>query len=108
MRNPDAVKAIRSPDLIIAAGCTVFDDFFYQAEDIIPKSAKLVHIDSDPGSVGKSEPTDIAILAAPSEVVSQLAEAVSYEFAGTKAEEAALRVKDAAVVTTARMEAIAE
>jgi len=108
VRNPDAVKAIRSADLIIAAGCTVFDDFFYQAEDIIPKSAKLVHIDSDPSSVGKSEPTDIAILAAPSEVISQLAEAVSYEFTGTKAEEAALRVKDAAVVSTARREAFAE
>ena len=108
VRNPDAVKAIRSADTIIAAGCTVFDDFFYQAEDIIPKSAKLVHIDSDPSSVGKSEPTDIAILAAPSEVISQLAEAVSYEFTGTKAEEAALRVKDAAVVSTARREAFAE
>ncbi|MQG38158.1 MAG: thiamine pyrophosphate-binding protein [SAR202 cluster bacterium] len=108
VRNPDAVKAIRSADLIIATGCTVFDDFFYQAEDIIPKSTKLVHIDSDPGSVGKSEPADIAILAAPSEVVSQLAEAVSYEFTGTKAEEAALRIKDAAAISTARREAFAK
>ena len=108
VRNPDAVKAIRSADLIIAAGCTVFDDFFYQAEDIIPKSAKLVHIDSDPSSVGKSEPSDIAILAAPSEVITQLAESVSYEFTGTKAEEAALRVKDAASVSSARREAFAK
>jgi benzoylformate decarboxylase len=108
VRNPDAVNAIRSADTIIAAGCTVFDDFFYQAEDIIPKSAKLVHIDSDPGSVGKSEPTDIAILASPSEVITQLAEAVSYEFTGTKAEEAALRIKDAAAVSTARRQAFAE
>ena len=108
VRNPDAVKAIRSADLIIASGCTVFDDFFYQAEDIIPKSAKLVHIDSDPSSVGKSEPSDIAILAAPSEVITQLAESVSYEFTGTKAEEAALRVKDAASVSSARREAFAK
>ena len=108
VRNPDAVKAIRSADLIIAAGCTVFDDFFYQAEDIIPKSAKLVHIDSDPSSVGKSEPRDIAILAAPSEVITQLAESLSYEFTGTKAEEAALRVKDAASVSSARREAFAK
>ena len=108
VRNPDAVKAIRSADLIIAAGCTVFDDFFYQAEDIIPKSAKLVHIDSDPSSVGKSEPSDIAILAAPSEVITQLAESVSYEFTGTKAEEAALRVKDAASVSSARRESFAK
>ena len=108
VRNPDAVKAIRSADLIIAAGCTVFDDFFYQAEDIIPKSAKLVHIDSDPSSVGKSEPSDIAILAAPSEVITQLAESVSYEFTGTKAEEATLRVKDAASVSSARREAFAK
>ena len=108
VRNPDAVKAIRSADLIIAAGCTVFDDFFYQAEDIIPKSAKLVHIDSDPSSVGKSEPSDIAILASPSEVITQLAESVSYEFTGTKAEEAALRVKDASSVSSTRREAFAK
>ena len=105
VRNPEAVKSIRSSDLIIAAGCTVFDDFFYQSEDIIPKSAKLVHIDSDPGSIGKSEPTDIGILAAPSKVISQLAEAVSYEFTGTKAEAATLRLKAAETVSTARREA---
>ena len=108
VRNPEAVKAIRSADLIIAAGCTVFDDFFYQSEDIIPKSAKLVHIDSDPGSIGKSEPTDIGILAAPSKVISQLAEAVSYEFTGTKAEAATLRLKGAETVSTARREAFAK
>ena len=105
VRAPQAIEAIRSADLILAIGCTVFDDFFYQPGSVIGPSTSLVHIDSDPGSIGKSEPTDIGILAAPPAVVSQLADAVSEIFTGTRAEEAALRVREAKAASTARKEA---
>ena len=105
VRAPQAIEAIRSADLILAIGCTVFDDFFYQPGSVIGPGASLVHIDSDPGSIGKSEPTDIGILAAPPAVVSQLADAVSEIFTGTRAEEAALRVREAKAASTARREA---
>ncbi|MCH8229276.1 MAG: hypothetical protein IIA53_02995 [Chloroflexi bacterium] len=107
VRAPQAVEAIRSADLIIAVGCMVFDDFFYQPGSVIGPGTSLVHIDSDPGSIGKSEPTDVGILAAPSAVVGQLADAAADIFAGTRAEEAALRVREAAVVSNARREAFA-
>jgi len=105
VRDPQAIEAIRSADLILAIGCTVFDDFFYQPGSVIGPGTSLVHIDSDPGSIGKSEPTDIGILAAPPAVVSQLADAVSEIFTGTRAEEAALRVREAKAASTARREA---
>ena len=105
VRAPQAIEAIRSADLILAIGCTVFDDFFYQPGSVIGPVTSLVHIDSDPGSIGKSEPTDIGILAAPPAVVSQLADAVSEIFTGTRAEEAALRVREAKAASTARREA---
>ena len=105
VRAPQAIEAIRSADLILAIGCTVFDDFFYQPGSVIGPGTSLVHIDSDPGSIGKSEPTDIGILAAPPAVVSQLADAVSEVFTGTRAEEAALRVREAKAASTARKEA---
>ena len=105
VRAPQAIEAIRSADLILAIGCTVFDDFFYQPGSVIGPGTSLVHIDSDPGSIGKSEPTDIGILAAPPAVVSQLADAVSEIFTGTRAEEAALRVREAKAASTARKEA---
>ncbi len=105
VRAPQAIGAIRSADLILAIGCTVFDDFFYQPGSVIGPGTSLVHIDSDPGSIGKSEPTDIGILAAPPAVVSQLADAVSEIFTGTRAEEAALRVREAKAASTARKEA---
>ena len=105
VRAPQALEAIRSADLILAIGCTVFDDFFYQPGSVIGPGTSLVHIDSDPGSIGKSEPTDIGILAAPPAVVSQLADAVSEIFTGTRAEEAALRVREAKAASTARKEA---
>ena len=107
VRAPQAIEAIRSADLILAIGCTVFDDFFYQPGSVIGPGTSLVHIDSDPGSIGKSEPTDIGILAAPPAVVSQLADAVSEIFTGTRAEEAALRVREATAASTARKEAFA-
>ncbi len=107
VRASQAVEAIRSADLILAIGCTVFDDFFYQPGSVIGSGTSLVHIDSDPGSIGKSEPTDIGILAAPPAVVSQLADAVSEIFTGTRAEEAALRVREAKAASTARKEAFA-
>ena len=105
VRAPQAIEAIRSADLILAIGCTVFDDFFYQPGSVIGPGTSLVHIDSDPGSIGKSEPTDMGILAAPPAVVSQLADAVSEIFTGTRAEEAALRVREAKAASTARREA---
>ena len=105
VRAPQAIEAIRSADLILAIGCTVFDDFFYQPGSVIGPGTSLVHIDSDPGSIGKSEPTDIGILAAPPAVVSQLADAVSEIFTGTRSEEAALRVREAKAASTARKEA---
>ncbi len=104
VRAPQAIEAIRSADLILAIGCTVFDDFFYQPGSVVGPGTSLVHIDSDPGSIGKSEPTDIGILAAPPAVVSQLADAVSEIFTGTRAEEAALRVREAKAASTARKE----
>ena len=107
VRAPQAVEAIRSADLILAIGCTVFDDFFHQDGSVIGPGTSLVHIDSDPGSIGKSEPADIGILAAPSVVVGQLAEAAVEVFAGTRAENAALRARGAAAMSTARREAFA-
>ncbi|HIK88529.1 MAG TPA: thiamine pyrophosphate-binding protein [Dehalococcoidia bacterium] len=105
VRDPKALEAIRSADVILAIGCTVFDDFFYQPGSVINPGTSLVHIDSDPGSIGKSEPTDIGILAAPPAVVSQLADAVSEVFTGTRAEEASLRAREAKAASTARKEA---
>lgn len=108
VRAPQALAAIRSADLIIAAGCTVFDDFFHQEGSILTEGTNLVHIDSDPGSIGKSEPVDIGVLASPQVVVRQLADAAADEFTGTKTEEAALRVREATAQSAARREAFAK
>ena len=108
LRTLQALATIRSADLIVAVGCTVFEDFFYQSGRIIPEETRLVHIDSDPGSIGKSEPADIGVLAAPSMVVGKLADAVSEVFTGTKAEERALRIREATAASNARKESFAQ
>lgn len=105
VRQPQAVEAIQSADVIVAAGCMVFDDFFNQPGSVIASGTRLVHIDSDPGSIGQSEPADIGILAAPSAVVGQLAVAAGDVFTGERAGAAALRVEEAGASSTARQEA---
>ncbi|MQG89069.1 MAG: thiamine pyrophosphate-binding protein [SAR202 cluster bacterium] len=102
IRAPQDLSAVRSADLIIALGCTVFDDFFHQEGSILTPGTKLVHIDSDPRSIGKSEPADIGVLASPQVVVKQLADATEMEFAGIKSEEVALRLLDATARSKAR------
>ena len=39
-----------------------FEELFYWGDVILDSSTKLIHIDSVPGKVGKSEPTDIGIV----------------------------------------------
>ncbi|HCK12605.1 TPA: thiamine pyrophosphate-binding protein, partial [Candidatus Poribacteria bacterium] len=59
-----------------AVGCPVFEDFFYQPGQFIEAKSKLVHIDINADAIGKSEPTDIGIVASPGKALAQLAEAL--------------------------------
>lgn len=105
MRTPEAVAAVRAADVIVAVGCPVFEDFFYQPGQFVAANSKLVHIDINPGTIGKSEPTDIGILAAPGKALGQLAEALSAGMTGTQAEAAAGRSREAAGESAVRVEA---
>ena len=71
MRTPEAVAAVRAADVVVAVGCPVFEDFFYQPGQFIAKNSKLVHIDINPGAIGKSEPTDIGVVASPGKAPTQ-------------------------------------
>ena len=75
-RTKEGREAINNADVVLAVGCAVFDDFFYQSGNFVPDDAKLIHIDTNSGEIGKKEPTDVGIWASPKHALSQLDAAV--------------------------------
>ena len=55
--------ALQEVDLVLAVGSDPFEELFYWGDVILPPEAKLVHIDPEAGRVGRSEPTDVGIVA---------------------------------------------
>ena len=105
MRTVEAVSAVRSADVVVAVGCPVFEDFFYQPGQFIGAKSKLVHIDINADAIGKSEPTDIGIVASPGKALAQLAEALTLELNGSDIEAVRGRSKEAAAESKAYSEA---
>lgn len=56
-------EVLKGVDLVLAVGMDAFDDLFYWGDVILEHASKLIHIDPIPGRVGKSEPTDVGIVA---------------------------------------------
>ncbi len=56
-------EALKAFDLVLAVGMDTFDELFYWDDVILEPAVKLIHIDPIPGRVGKSEPTDVGIVA---------------------------------------------
>ncbi len=54
--------ALREVDLVVAVGSDPFEELFYWGDVILPPETSLVHIDSDAGRIGRSEPTDVGIV----------------------------------------------
>jgi benzoylformate decarboxylase len=77
LRQPAAREALRAADVVLAVGTPVFQDFFHQPGRVLRPETKLVHLDIVAGEIGKSEPTDIGILASPKSGLTALDDAVS-------------------------------
>ena len=55
-------ETLQDVDLVLAVGSDPFEELFYWGDVILPADAKLVHIDPDRSSIGRSEPTDVGIV----------------------------------------------
>lgn len=73
-RRQEHRQLLKEADTLLAVGADVFADLFYFGDRLMAGSATVIHIDSKPGVVGKSEPTDIGLLASPKLALSALAE----------------------------------
>lgn len=73
-RRSDHRKLLDDADALLAVGAEVFADLFYFSDVMMPSTATVIHIDQRPGAVGKSEPTDIGIVASPKLALAELAD----------------------------------
>ncbi len=92
-------EVLKGVDLVLAVGMDTFDDLFYWGDVILEHAAKLIHIDPIPGRVGKSEPTDVGIVAHCGLALVELISAVQSRL--TPSDEASIRNRTEHVVREA-------
>ncbi len=55
-------ELLEDVDLVLTVGMDTFEELFYWGDVVLQPTTKLIHIDPVPGSVGRSEPTDVGIV----------------------------------------------
>ncbi|MCI0439282.1 MAG: thiamine pyrophosphate-binding protein [Chloroflexi bacterium] len=93
--TPEGRQLLSSTDVVLAVG-NVFTGYFYFSGRTLGPKTKLIHVDSAHREVGKSEPTDVGIIADPKVALSELADALDSEMSGSDREAAKGRAASAA------------
>ena len=104
VRCPETLELLRSADVVVAAGCPAFEDFFYVSDHILSPGAKLIHIDVSAEEIGRSEPAHVGIIAQPGQALQLMADAVANAQTGSQREAAKVRAQIAAKQSDARRE----
>ena len=99
---PESKELLAAADAVLAVGTSVFSGFFYFSGSVLGRDTKLIHIDSNAGEIGKSEPTDIGILADPKVAMAELAEAIDADMSGSAKEAAKGRAVSASEAKAAK------
>lgn len=100
LRNTLGIDAITKADVIVAIGCPVFEDFFYQHGGYITATTKLIHIDINAEEIGKSEPVRVGILASPGIASNAIAKSISGRMTPMRASEVAERARHVSELNT--------
>ena len=88
---PASRELMSASDVVLAVGTNVFSGFFYFSGRSLAASTRLIHVDSAYREVGKSEPTDVGMVADPKTALELLADAVLDDMSGEQRETARLR-----------------
>ncbi len=88
---PASRELMSTADVVLAVGTNVFSGFFYFSGRSLAASTRLIHVDSAYREVGKSEPTDVGIVADPKTAIELLTDAVLDGMSSEQRETARLR-----------------
>ena len=104
---PDAKETLSRADAVLAVG-NVFSGYFFfpdEGASSFARGTKVVHLDASAREVGKSEPTDVGIIADPRVGLARLAEAIDAGMSGSAREAAKGRAESIAAQTAAARDA---
>ena len=85
---PAGKELLEDADAVVAVGTPVFPGYFYFSGSALESGVKLIHIDSDSTQIGRTEPTDVGIVADPRTAMTALSDALELRMSGA-AQEAA-------------------
>ena len=85
---PPGREALAQGDVVLAVGANVFSGYFFISGPALGNGTRLIHLDSAYTEVGKSEPTEIGIIADPKVGLGQLHEEVERVLSGSAREAA--------------------
>ena len=88
---PASRELMSTADVVLAVGTNVFSGFFYFSGRSLAAFTRLIHVDSAYREVGKTEPTDVGIVADPKTAIELLTDAVLDDMSSEQRETARLR-----------------
>ena len=89
---PAGKALLEDADAVVAVGTPVFPGYFYFSGSALTQDTRLIHIDSDPTQIGRTEPTDVGIVADPPTAMTALSNALELRMSGAAKEAAKGRV----------------
>ena len=103
---PESADILSSADAVLAVGrmATGYYMFSDPVMRYFGRNAKLVHIDPDPGEVGRTQPTEVGIVADPKVALDELAESLDVGMSGSAKEAAKGRSESLAAEKAASRE----
>ncbi len=93
---PASRELLSSSDVVLAVGTDVFSGFFYFSGQSLSAKTKLIHLDSSHRAVGRSEPTDLGIIADPNSGLVDIYDAAAQNMSGSAQETALSRAESVA------------
>ena len=102
---PAGKTLLQDADAVVAVGTPVFPGYFYFSGRALKADTKLIHIDSDATQIGRTEPTDVGIVADPRTAITTLADALEFRMTGAAKEAAKGRAASTAEEKAAQVAA---
>ncbi len=85
---PAGKALLADADAVIAVGTPAFPGYFYFSGSALEPDVRLIHIDSDSTQIGRTEPTDVGVVADPRTAMTALADALELRMSGAAKEAA--------------------
>ena len=85
---PAGKSLLEDADAVVAVGMPVFPGYFYFSGSVLKPGVNLIHIDSDATQIGRTEPTDVGIVADPRTAMTALSDALELRMSGAAKESA--------------------